>query len=177
MRRIALTAAACCWLTLPGCASVRPLPLIGMDSTPTDFSFSAGRASQTFKGTPTSVQPAVVAALDDLRISAVHQRLDGGAIMYEATTADNRGANVALRPQPSGTTRVTARIGVFGDEALSRALMDRIAIRLGALPPDAVPVDPPSTPGGNPYFSRDAVSDEEMLKERSDALNRGADAP
>jgi hypothetical protein len=64
---------------------------------------------------------------------------------------------------------VTIRIGWFGDEPLSRALMDRIGIRLGTLPPAAIPVEPPSSPAGNPFFSKNAVSDAEMLKDQADA--------
>jgi hypothetical protein len=178
MRRIALTAAA--WLAasiVGGCAAVRPFPASTLNDVPTDFSYLAGRASQTFKGVPTTVHPAVIAALDDLRVINLRQHNDGSTLVFEGTTADNRTASVAIKPHPGGTSRVSSRIGLFGDEALSRALMDRIAIRLGALPPAAIPTEIPSTPGSNPYFSKSAIPDSEMLKDRSDAINRGADAP
>ena len=78
---------------------------------------------------------------------------------------------VTLRPQ-QGKTRISCRIGWFGDEALSKALLERTGIRLGTLPPAAVPENPPSTPGANPFFSRDAVPDEEMLRDVAEAPYR-----
>ena len=178
MRRIALTAAALLAApTFAGCASVRPFSVASMNDVPTDYSYVAGRATQTFTGTPVTVQPAVLAALEDLRFSGVKQHNDGSALVLEGTTADDRGAGVTLKPHAGGTTRLAARIGLFGDEPLSRAFMDRVAIRLGALPPAAITIEPPSSPGSNPYFSKSAVSDAEMLKDRADAINRGADSP
>ena len=136
-----------------------------------EYSYSGGRAIQTFAMAPTTVQPAVLAALDDLRIDRVRQISDGGAIVFEGTTADDRKASITLRPHPAGT-RLSARIGMFGDQALSRALMDRVGVRLGTLPPAAIPNTPPSEPGHNPYFSRTAVPDSEMLQEISEAPYR-----
>ena len=109
--------------------------------------------------------------MEDLRIQAVRQINDGSTIVFEGTTADNRNASVTLRPNSLGT-RLTARVGLFGDQALSRAIMDRIGIRLGSLPPAAIPEEPPSTPASNPYFSRSAISDAEMLKDRLDNPDR-----
>ena len=42
-----------------------------------------------------------------------------------------------------------------------------VGIRLGDLPPSAIPANPPSEPGKNPYFDRAAISDTEMLKEQA----------
>jgi hypothetical protein len=112
--------------------------------------------------------------MEDLRIQSVRQISDGGAIVFEGTTADNRRASATIRPRPRNSTLLTARIGLFGDEALSRALMDRVAIRLNALPPSAIPVDPPSTPGGNPFFSRSAVPDSQMLQGAAEAPYRSS---
>ena len=181
MRRIALTAAALA--VGAGCSTVTPPAAISvMDGasavpgsgtgTASPFSFSTGRAAQTFAAPATAVQPAVLSAMDDLRIQSVRQISDGGAIVLEGTTADNRRASATIRPHSRNSTLLTARIGLFGDEALSRALMDRVAIRLGALPPAAIPVEPPSTPGGNPYFSRAAVPDAQMLQGVAEAPYR-----
>ena len=136
-------------------------------SAGTGYSYTAGRATQNFAYPPTTVQPAVLAAMEDLRVEAVRQINDGSTIVFEGTTADNRGASVTLRPHAIGT-RLSARVGLFGDQALSRAIMDRVGIRLGVLPPAAIPVEPPSTPASNPYFSRSAISDAEMLKDKID---------
>jgi hypothetical protein len=136
-----------------------------------DYAYSRGRGVQTFAMPPARVQPALVAAFDDLRIDRVRQTSDGGAILLEGTTSDERKASVTLRPHPSGT-RLSASIGTFGDPALSRALMDRVGIRLGTLPPAPIPATPPSEPGHNPYFSRSAVPDSEMLRDFAEAPYR-----
>jgi hypothetical protein len=179
-RRVALTAAALLAATAgSGCMTVQPAAVTAQNggNGTTGFSYLGGRATQTFAPGPAAVQPAVLAAMDDLRMTAVRQTKEPGSLVLEGTTADNRRAAVTIHPQPGGATRLTTRIGLFGDEPLSRALMDRVAIRLGALPPSAIPVEPPSSPGANPFFSRSAVSDAVMLKDQADAPYRPSGIP
>lgn len=181
MRRIALTATALLAAVAgAGCQTVGPAAVsrMGRPEAPAGpgFSYSAGRAVQTYSQVPATVHPAVLAALDDLRVQAVREVNDGNAIIVEGTTADNRRASVTLRPHPGGT-RLSARIGLFGDEPLTHALVDRVGVRLGTLPPAAIPADPPSEPAPNPYFSRAAVPDSEMLKEQVVAPYRGTVVP
>ena len=179
MRRIALLAVAI-WTTTagPGCQTMMgPASLSALaQPTASSFSYSAGRAVQAFALAPQSVEPAALSAMDDLRIHSIRRTSEEGTVVLEGTTADNRRASITIHPQNAGT-RVSTRFGLFGDEPLSRALMDRINVRLGALPPSAIPVDPPSEPGKNPYFSRTAISDEEMLKDKADAPFNGAAFP
>jgi hypothetical protein len=105
--------------------------------------------------------------MDDLRIRPSPSLHDAGTISVEGTTADNRHVVVTLEPTP-GSTRVRTRIGWFGDEPLSRALMDRLAIRLGALPPSAVKVEPPAASATDPAASRDAVPASGMIHDQID---------
>ncbi len=65
--------------------------------------------------------------------------------------------------------RVSCRVGWFGDELFSKALLRRVGIRLGTPPPEAIPEKAPSSPAGNPYFSREAVSDYEMMRDYIEA--------
>ena len=172
MRRIALFTLTLSFLaSIPACSTMSTGAMNSLANAGTSYSYGAGRATQNFAYPPTTVQPAVLAAMEDLRIQAVRQINDGSTIVFEGTTADNRNASVTLRPNSLGT-RLTARVGLFGDQALSRAIMDRIGIRLGSLPPAAIPEEPPSTPASNPYFSRSAISDAEMLKDRLDNPDR-----
>ncbi len=160
-----------------GCQTMGPnaLSMLSRPEPPStggaEYTYGGGRAVQTFRQSPTAVQPAVLSALDDLRIQSIRQISDGGSIVFEGVTADNRRASLTLRPEGAGT-RLAARIGVFGDQALSRALMDRVGIRLGNLPPAAIPDTLPSDPGKNPYFDRTAISDSEMLREQAEAPYR-----
>lgn len=182
MRRTAQALSALIALSAAGCQTIGHSALTRQARSETDkpavatFSYSGGRAVQIFPQPISTVQQATLASFEDLRIGSVRPTNDGGAIVLQGTTADNRSASVVLRPNHTGT-RVSARFGLFGDQPLSLALMDRIGVRLGNLPPSAVPVDPPSEPGKNPYFSRGAVSDEVMLKDQADAAFRGNGLP
>ena len=71
-----------------------------------------------------------------------------------------------------GQTQVGVRAGWFGDEAMSKAPLDRVGVRLGNQPPEAIPTETPSTPAGNPFFSRKAVSDLEMFRDIAEAPYR-----
>ena len=184
MRTIAVTAAACLALIMAGgCRTVNPSALgslLDADKSRTvagGFAYGGGRAVQTLSVPTATVQPAVVAALEDLRVVKVRlSTREGGAVVYDGTTADGRKASVALRPHPAGT-RLSARFGLFGDEPLTRALMDRIGVRLGALPPAAISNEIPSAPASNPYFARDAVPDSVMLKDVAEAARRDSPVP
>src|SRR5262249_17384973 len=143
MRRIALLTAAVCAGTAAGCASVSPVAKQAMAVT--GFSYSVGRATQDFTFPTDKVQAAVLGAMDDLRIHSVQERAEPGTIYCEGATADDRRAIVTVRPYAGGT-RLTCRVGILGDEPLSRALMDRTGIRLGSLPPAPIPEKVPSKP-------------------------------
>jgi hypothetical protein len=174
MRRIALTAAALAGLATTGCMTVGPIAAPALSAS--GFSYSAGRAMQDFAYPAPALQSAATGAMEDLRIHSVHLAHEGGALVYQGSTADDRRVSLTVRPNQA-ITRVSVRIGWFGDEPLSRALMDRIGIRLGSLPPSAVPVDPPSAPESNPFFSRDAIPDSVMLRDQADAMYRDTPVP
>jgi hypothetical protein len=125
------------------------------------------------------VQPAVVAAMADLQIEGVHRITDASLIVFEGTTSDNRRASITIRPQNQGSTRLTARVGLFGDEPLSKALLERVGIRLGELPPAPIPAEIPSAPAPNPFldFFHSAGPDPEMLKDMADSRFRDSVVP
>lgn len=135
------------------------------------FSFSGGRGLQDFRATQPAVQSAIAEAMDDLNFTVDRRSQDGPVSQVEAHTPDNRAVTVTLRPQKA-EMRVSCRIGWFGDEPLSRTFLKRVGIRLGVLPPEAIPDSPPSDPGHNPYFSRDAVPDAEMMRDFAEAPYR-----
>ena len=168
-----------------GCSTVAPsaakaLTKDGQASEPTTAcTYSAGRATQTFASPAKPVGLAVLAAMDDLHIQNVQTRNDASMRIIEGTTSDNRRASVMLRPQIKGSTRLTARIGLFGDEPFSRALMERIGIRLGTLPPGPIPAEAPSSPAPNPFinFKRSVGDHSEMLRNMADAPFGTSGAP
>jgi hypothetical protein len=147
-----------------GCQTVTPVA--GPALAAVGPGYTAGKATQEFAFPYQAVQGAIGGALADLQVQQVRQRQDGPARIYEGTTADDRPVTVTLRPG-TGAARVTARVGWFGDPPFSKALLERIGIRLGSLPPAPIPSEPPSAPRANPYFSREAVSDALMLREQA----------
>ncbi len=165
MRRIGLVAALGAGVAFSGCRTVAPLAPPAPVAA--GFAYGAGKGTQEFAFPAGPVQAAIAASMNDLQITHVRQRTDGRAQIFQGWTKDNRPANVTFRPG-NGAARVTARIGWFGDEPFSKALMERIGIRLGSLPPAAIPEEPPSTPAPNPYFSRQAVPDTTMLREQAE---------
>jgi hypothetical protein len=133
--------------------------------------FSAGRGVQDFAGPPGAVVSAVAEAMDDLKFTVTKRRREGTVSQVEGRTADDRAVTITLRPRVAAT-RVSCRIGWFGDPPLSRTFLERVGVRLGTLPPAAIPEQPPSAPSSNPLFSRDAVPDSEILRDFAEAPYR-----
>jgi hypothetical protein len=172
-QRIALGLMLAIWAGLGGCATVAPSPERLLS---TETSYSAGRAVQDFALSSSKVGEALTEAMEDLKMSTIEPGRDGAVYKIQAKTSDNRLVMVTLRPH-QGQTRVGCRIGWFGDEPLSKALLERTGVRLGTLPPAAIPENPPSSPASNPIFSRNAVPDDEMLKDVAEAPYRDRVVP
>jgi hypothetical protein len=171
MQQIALVFAVVGTVSQSGCATVAPSAR-SEDSLPaTTYSYSAGRGVQDFKAPPGSVKTAVFEAMDDLKMTVVHRGRDGAVSQVDGRTSDNQTVTVTIRPQQTNM-RVSCRIGWFGDQPLSRSLLERVGIRLGTLPPAAIPDQPPSAPASNPIFSRDAVPDSQILRDFAEAPYR-----
>jgi hypothetical protein len=150
----------------PSAASIKDGP-----DSPSSMSFSAGRATQDFVLPVLPVANAVAEAMDDLKMTSIQRGRDGTVSKIDGKTPDNRPVTVTIRHH-NGTSHVSCRIGWFGDEPLSKALLERTGIRLGTLPPAAIPENPPSRPGSNPIFSRDAIPDAEMFRDIAEAPYR-----
>jgi hypothetical protein len=156
-----------------GCATVAPRV---QNEGSLEATYSTGRAIQEFALPAGPIGDAIVEAMEDLKMTTTGRARDGAVFRIDAKTEDNRVVLVTLRPH-QGMTRVSCRIGWFGDEPLSKALLERTGIRLGTLPPEAIPVQPPSKPASNPFFSRAAVPDEVYLRDVADAPYRDRPIP
>ncbi len=93
---------------------------------------------------------AVKAALADLQFTLVKEQPVGGGTLIETRTGDGVQVQVTLdmltSPVPAdGTaTRVSVRVGHFGDEAVSTRIQDQIARHVAPPPPPlARPAPPP----------------------------------
>jgi hypothetical protein len=142
----------------------------------TEIVYSGGRAIQDFSIPLTNVGNAVTEAMADLKLTAIQPGRDGVCYKIQAKTEDNRTVMVTLRPHQM-QTRVGCRVGLFGDEPLTVALLERTGIRLGILPPAPIPEHVPSSPGSNPFFAKSAVPDAEMLRDVVEAPYRDRVVP
>jgi hypothetical protein len=168
-----LGAAGCS--TTSGGASARPKaaapPAEAADRPAPTPRYSTGRAIQDLPFPTAPVITAVREAMEDLGMTVTGRSQDGPASQITGQTADGRGVTVTLRPNKP-ITRVSCRIGWFGDQPMSMALMHRIGVRLGTAPPEPVPDRVPSEPGRNPFFSREAVPNSEMMRDFYEAPYR-----
>ena len=124
---------------VPGCNAVTPFGTLKTYESGTP-SFIAGRASQSYPSSPALVD-AARGAIDDVGIRSVDEIPERGGVLFVGKTADGRAASISVTVQGK-TSHVSARVGSFGDETLSRAFFDRLATRLHEDEPEADPVDP-----------------------------------
>jgi Protein of unknown function (DUF3568) len=172
-QRIALGVVLVCGPWQSGCATVAPSVV---SESGLEASYGGGRAIQEFALSPSAVRGAVNEAMDDLKMTSIERGRSGAVYKIDAKTADNRPVLVTVRPH-EGQTRVSCRIGWLGDEPLSKALLERTGVRLGTLPPAAIPVNPPSAPAPNPLLSRLAAPDEDTLRNIAEAPYRDRVVP
>jgi Protein of unknown function (DUF3568) len=166
LRQARWIALASCFLGLSGCATTRPA--VDLNAISSSFNYSAGRGSQSFEAPVSAVLAALHESLTDLDLRSPKAKQDGGVMRVEAETSDHRKVVATIRNH-QGITLVAVRVGWFGDEPLSQSLLDRIGVRLGSRPPEAIPATAPSSPSANPFFARGAVPDSEMLRDFAEA--------
>jgi hypothetical protein len=182
MKRTASNAAPLLFVLGPwlaGCSTVNTLvkpdgPADGQ--RPAKSEEAPPRGAVEFDATPAALNQAIPQAMADLQMTYVRTRKNGLVYQIDGETADRRSVNVTIRPG-LGKSRLSSRIGWFGDTLLSKALAERIGIRAGLLPPKPIPDQPPSSPDPNPIFSRSAVSDDEMFRDIAEAPYRDSVIP
>src|SRR4051812_47558822 len=96
MQRMTVWAAPMALVALTGCRSVAPVA--GPALAAAGFSYGAGKATQEFAFPAAVLQPAILAAMEDLRVEGVRERHDGPARIFEGTTSDGRPITLTLRP-------------------------------------------------------------------------------
>jgi hypothetical protein len=167
-QRIALAGVLVLGLWQSGCATIAPVAV--PESSPS-VTYGGGRATQDFAAPPEKVAAALYDAMEDLKISSTGRGRDGMVYRVDGKTDDKRSIMVTLRPNQA-QTRVGCRVGWLGDELLSKALLERVGVRLGTLPPASIPEKPPSDPKRNPFASLIAPPDEEMIRNAAEAPYR-----
>jgi hypothetical protein len=150
---------------LAGCSTTGPFGREKL-ALPIGPSYVGGRGMQMFPSSPTLLTN-VKGAMSDVGMYSVVQNEDpSGLIILEGQCADARKARVTILTSGKNST-VSAKIGWFGDEPLTRSLLKRIGDRQGLLPePPTIAEETKSEPRRTqPIFSRDAVPDATMLRD------------
>jgi hypothetical protein len=157
-----------------GCATLGPAdPRLGSAG----FAFEEAWATQSFTDPPDRVGAVLPDSMIDLKMQLMHrsQPVETSAVL-DGQAHDGRHVRVVVRSRGAGSV-VSCRIGRFGDEALCKALMERIGVRLGVLPATAIPDEPPTSSPFRSLFSKFAVPDAKILREQADAGYRDTPVP
>lgn len=85
-----------------------------------------GELDATVDGPYDSVITAADSALERLQFAKVSETRDAFTAEIVARTADDKKVEVKVAREAARLTKVTIRIGVFGDEEKSRAVLDRM---------------------------------------------------
>jgi hypothetical protein len=90
-----------------------------------------GELSATLPQHVGHVSDAADRAVDQLQLAKIKEDRDSLSAKIEVRTAEDKKVEIRLSRQPDDATKVNIRVGVFGDEGLSRAILEKIKSNLG----------------------------------------------
>ena len=123
-----------------GCQSITP-PL-RPDPGVTGYAYVNGYAVQRYLYAPNLVERAATEAMSDMKFHAVKRKVESNGVSLCGYTYDGRFITFTFEPCNEGTIG-TVRVDTYGDEPISKILLDRTSIRLATLPQDLTPpLDP-----------------------------------
>lgn len=95
------------------------------------YAYLKGEGTRAYAEPLPKVRDAVLKALEDLSLPRLHADTDGVSSKIKSTTSDGRDINVVLTSESAKVTMVSVRVGMFGDEVITRRLIARIDARVG----------------------------------------------
>jgi hypothetical protein len=128
-----------------GCQSVRPVA--SPDPGATGYAYVNGYAVQRFLYPAPLLRRAAVEAMSGMSINSVKEETREDGIRLCGYVYDGRYVAVTIRPKDD-TAIMSVRFDVYGDETMSKILIDRTSLRLSTL-----------IPPGDPSFGPRALSD------------------
>jgi hypothetical protein len=142
MRRTDLMALACASAIVGGCQAAGQYP--GIAPSFYAYTFFNGQVSEVFQFPPQFVETSCLQALADLGFGSIERCVEGPLVVITAVSPDGyRPTRITIEPQNAMTMfRIRVGRGVLGDEPLSKAVIDRIALNYGALPRTIIPIEP-----------------------------------
>lgn len=125
-------------LVAMGCRAIGRLP--GID--PSDYAYLTNGCSftQVYQFRVPQVETSALEAMADLGYRKIDRQEADGEVVIRAKTYDHRPARVTIRPR-NQMTELTVRVGL-GDEFVSDALIQRVALNFGTLPRTVIPLEP-----------------------------------
>lgn len=90
-----------------------------------------GELKATYASPLNRTWEASLGALKDLNIMVTNTQKDATGGTIEAMKSDGTRVRLTLKSEAPDVTSVGIRVGTFGDEAVSKAINDRMAMRLG----------------------------------------------
>jgi hypothetical protein len=111
------------------------------------IAYSRGEVEATERMSLDGAWAATLAAVDELQFPVKQQQKDAVSARLVAERADGGLVRISIDAKDGGLTRIRVRTGTFGNESVSRVVIDRIkahyAELTGALPDNSPHDEPP----------------------------------
>jgi hypothetical protein len=120
------------------------------------YAYQRGRIYREYPAALTDATSAVRTSLADLQFAPAVEKNDGGEVTFETKASDGARVHVYLEsltsriPGDGPVTRITVRVGAFGDDAVSARILDQISIHLVVPPASQTVSSPPPVPRPSP---------------------------
>jgi len=105
-----------------GCAAL----LVGAGAGTAGAIWYKGKLQETVSASVPRVHQAIKSGLRDLNIKITEDKFDNLTAEVEGVFADDRKVSIDAESINSSTTKLTIRVGVFGDKDLSQSISDAI---------------------------------------------------
>ncbi len=113
-------------VTLAGCGAV----IAGAAAGAGAIAYMRGELEATEEAPIGAVVTATHAAIDDLELKLISSEADAYSGKITAETARGTDIGISLKRVSDNVTEIHIRVGVFGDEDLSRLIHEKIKARL-----------------------------------------------
>ena len=111
-----------------GCAAL----VVGAGAGAGTYAYVTGKLTATLDAPLDKAFDATKAGLADLKFSITHDSHDALVGQSTSRMSDGTEVNIDLKNTGTNSTQITIRVGVFGDEAKSTAILDAIKKNLNA---------------------------------------------
>ena len=98
------------------------------------YSYSEGELTDEVPASPQKVVTAANAAFHDLQMTVISSESSVADGKVVAVTATEKKVKVEIKARSTAISKVSIRVGTWGDEALSVRIMDSIKAHLGITP-------------------------------------------